>query len=119
MRGGRRARSSGRRRTMPRSSRRLVNPQDHGSLEDITLHPQLGVLTLEAAHIGQVDPRVLGPLAPGEPVLLHPVAQRAGAETKVPGHLNNRLAGLADDRHRPSAELGVVLPPYLWHGLSS
>src|SRR4029453_7856870 len=115
-RGGRHGRSSGRRRTMPRSSCRLVDPQDHGSLEDIALHPQLGVLTLEATHISRIDPGALGLLATGEAILLHPVPQRAGPDAEVPGHLNNRLAGLADDRHRPGAELRVVLPPYLWHG---
>ena len=34
---------------------RLLDPQDHGSLEDITLHPQLGVLTLE---MGEPSPFV-------------------------------------------------------------
>src|SRR5262245_55676529 len=104
---------------MPRSSRRLVNPQDHRSLEDITLHPQLSNLTLEAAHVSGIDPGALGLLAPGEAVLLHPVPQRGGADAELPGNLNDRLAGLSNDRHCPFAELRVVLPPHLWHGVSS
>ena len=40
---------------MPRSPRRLFHPQDHGSLEDITLHPQLGVLPLQPTHIARYD----------------------------------------------------------------
>ena len=40
---------------MPRSSRRLLDPEDHRSLEDITLHGQLGDLGLELAYDLGVD----------------------------------------------------------------
>jgi hypothetical protein len=49
--GPHRARSSGRRRTTPRSPRRLLDPQDHGSLEHTTLHPQLGVLPFSSRRL--------------------------------------------------------------------
>ena len=100
---------------MPRSSRRLVDPQDHGSLEDITLHPQLGVLAFEATHIDRVDPGPVGLLATGEAVLLHPVPQRAGADAEITGDLDDRSCRLTDDRHRPFPEQAI--PPRAGVGL--
>jgi hypothetical protein len=40
-----------------------VNPQDHGSLEDITLHPQLSDLS-QSTHVGGIDTGALGLLTP-------------------------------------------------------
>jgi hypothetical protein len=56
----------------------LLHPQDHGAIEDITLHPHLGELALQAAHIGGVDPGVVRTIAAGHPVLVHPVPRRSG-----------------------------------------
>jgi len=41
---------------MPRSSGRLLYPEGHASLEDITLHPRLGHLTLEPRFGAGLDP---------------------------------------------------------------
>ena len=45
---------------MPRSPRCLFHPQDHGALEDIALHPHLGELALQPAHVGGVGAGTLG-----------------------------------------------------------
>ena len=50
-------------------------------------------------------------IAAGQPILVHPVPQGAGADPEIPGHLSDRLAGLSNDRHCPVTELGVVRPP--------
>src|SRR5215217_1131572 len=104
---------------MPRSSRRLLDPQDHGSLEDITLHPQLGDLLAQPRKLSAfVDVQADG-LAALDPVPIHPVAQRPRVNPEIPGHLSDRLAGLTHDPHRALTELGVVLPTCLWHHHSS
>src|SRR5680860_1209845 len=104
---------------MPRSSRRLLDPQDHGSLEDITLHAELGVLPLQLLETSAlVDGQAFG-LAPLDPVPIHPVAQRPRVDPQVPGNHCDRLAGLTHDPDRTLTELGVVLPSCLWHRFSS
>src|SRR3954454_457531 len=104
---------------MPRSTRRLLHPQDHGSLEDITLHPQLRVLPLEPDQTSAlVDGHALL-LAPLDPVPVHPIAQRPRVDPEVPGHLSDRLTRLAHDPDRALPKLRVVLPSYLCHGISS
>src|SRR4249919_658754 len=104
---------------MPRSSRRLLDPQDHGSLEDVALHPQLGVLPLELHQTSTfIGGEALG-LTPLDLVLLHPVAQRPRMDPKILSDLSDRLVGLPDDPHRPLTKLRVVLPTYLCHGITS
>src|SRR5215213_9768343 len=100
---------------MPRSSRRLLDPQDHGSLEDITLHPQLGDLgaqPLELLDVVAGQPAsTLGRLScPGDPV-----AQRALVHAEVTCDLRDRLPRLFDDPDSTLTELPVVLLPLLWH----
>jgi CubicO group peptidase (beta-lactamase class C family) len=103
----------------PRSSRRLLDPQDHGSLEDITLHPQLGVLPLQVLEPGPLIDREAFLLAALDAVTVHPVAQRPRVDPKVPGHLSDRLPRLAHDPDSALTELRVVLPSCLWHHHSS
>jgi hypothetical protein len=65
---------------------------DHGAL-----HGQLGVLPAQLHQLGVL---VLAQLAPpavaAAPVSIDPVAQRALADSEVPGHLRDRPAGLPD-----------------------
>src|SRR5215212_1625842 len=104
---------------MPRSSRRLLDPQDHGALEHITLHPQLRILPLQLTQTGSFIDVQAVLLAALDPLPIHPVAQGPRIDPEVPGHLSDRLAGLTHDPHRALTELGVVLPTCLWHHHSS
>src|SRR5215831_14387821 len=100
---------------MPRSSRRLLDPQDHRSLEDITLHAQLGVLAPEPVELGPLvvaEPVLVASL---DPVLVHPVAQRPGVDPEISGHLGDRLARLANNPDRSLTELRVEPSSCLWH----
>ena len=97
---------------------RLLDPEDHGSLEHITLHAQLGVLTLELADSLGVDPVGIELLASGDLVLHHPVGEGSGMYTEILGDLSDRLTGLPDDAHGAGTEVGVVLPAFLWHRIS-
>src|SRR5215207_4085333 len=100
---------------MPRSSSRLLDPQDHGSLEDITLHPQLRVLPFELLKASAfIDAETLAPTT-RLAVAVHPVTQGARVDPQIPSHLRDRLARLAHDPHRALTELRVVLPSCLWH----
>src|SRR3954454_4010830 len=97
----------------PRSLRRLLHPQDHGSLEDIALHPQLGVLRAQPLELLDVAlGQALGAL-PSLPGLGNPVAQRALVDPQVTSHLGDRLVRLLDDPDRSLTELPVVLLPDL------
>src|SRR5215213_3900111 len=100
---------------MPRSLRRLLDPQDHGSLEDITLHPQLSDLTAQPLQLGVVILRQARRAVTGVPSALHPVAQGALVDPQVAGDLRDRLPGLLDDPNSSLTELPIVLLPYLWH----
>src|SRR5215212_4707933 len=104
---------------MPRSSRRLLDPQDHGALEHITLHPQLRVLPLQLTQTGSFIDVQAVLLAALDPLPIHPVAQGPRIDPEVPGHLSDRLAGLTHDPHRALTKLGVVPPTCLWHHHSS
>src|SRR5215207_7789666 len=102
----------------PRSLRRLLHPQDHGSLEDITLHPQLGVLCPQPLELLDVTlGQPLGAL-PGLTRPRDPVPQGALVDPQVPSDLSDRLSGLLDDPDRSLTELPVVLHPLLWHRYS-
>src|SRR5438552_1440732 len=98
---------------MPRSSRRLLHPQDHGSLEDITLHPQLGVLTLELVQTSTLVGVEAFLLAALDTIPINPLAQRPRVDPQIPSHHRNRLACLTHDPDRTLTELGVVLPSLL------
>src|SRR5437667_11222886 len=103
---------------MPRSSRRLLDPQDHGSLEDITLHAQLGVLPLELVQTSAlVDAQAFG-LAALDAIPGQPVAQGPRVDVEVPGHLGDGLARLTDDPDRSLSERRVELSSSLWHRIS-
>src|SRR3954453_18562300 len=91
------------------------SPQDHRSLEDIALHPQLRVLRAQPLELLDVAPRQpLGALA-GLPGAGHPVAQGPLVAPQVTSHLGDRLPRLLDDPDRSLAELPVVLLARLWH----
>src|SRR3990170_6294985 len=98
---------------MPRSSRRLLDPQDHGSLEYITLHPQLGDVLAQLVQLGPLVDGEAFLLAPLNPLPVHPVAQGARVDPEIPGHRSDRLAGLTHDADGPLTELRVILPSYL------
>src|SRR3990170_4756633 len=91
---------------MPRSSRRLLDPQDHGSLEYITLHPQLVDVLAQLVQLGPLVNGEAFPLAPLNPLPVHPIAQGARVDPQIPGHLSDRLARLTHDPHSPLTELG-------------
>src|SRR3982750_2673583 len=94
------------------------SPPDHRSLEDIALHPQLGVLRAQPLELLDVTGgQALGALA-GLPGLGDPVAQGALVDAQVPGDLGDRLPRLLDDPDRSLAELPVVLLARLWHRYS-
>src|SRR3954453_21665203 len=122
----------------PHSLRRLLHPHDHRSLEDIALHPQLGVLRaqpLELLDVAGGQPlRALAGLPPRQPLdlldlaggqppralaalprLEPPVAQRPLVDPQVTGDLGDRLVRLLDDPDRSLAELSVVPLADLWH----
>src|SRR5690242_3688519 len=108
-------RSSGQRRSGPRSLRRLLHPQDHRALEDITLHPQLGVLRAQPLELLDVTPGQPVTTLAGLPGAGHPVAQRALVDPQVPSHLGDRPPRLLDDPDRSLTELPVVPLTHLWH----
>jgi hypothetical protein len=83
-------------------------------LRDITLHPQLGVLGTQLLELGLIVHRQALGLAAGGPVLVDPVAQRAGVDPQVPRDDRDRLLGLTDDPDSPLTELRVELPSDLW-----
>jgi hypothetical protein len=56
------------------------------------------------------------PCAPGGPTTATADSRPPGCE--IIGDLGDRLVGLPDDPHRPLAELRVVLPAHLWHGIA-
>src|SRR5665811_649840 len=87
---------------MPRSSSRLLHPKDHGSLEYITLHLQLGATPTKPNQLSAVICRQALHLAPLDPVLGHPIAQSALVDPKIAGHLSNRLTCLD---HNPDCSL--------------
>src|SRR5919107_3287603 len=94
--------------------RLLLDPEGHGSFEQVTLHPQPSVLALQLPQ-----PRLL---VAGQPVLLatvdavlpHPVAQRRVVDPKLPGDLGDRPATGANQFHRVAFELGGELAPVPW-----
>src|SRR4029453_8275218 len=105
-------RASGHRRSGSASRRRrLFDPEGDGSFEQITLHPQPGVVALQLAQPGL--------LVAGQPVLLatidavlpHPVAQRRVVDPQLPGDLGDRPARGTHQLHRIALELGGELPP--------
>ncbi|UVF80943.1 hypothetical protein NWF22_16335 [Gordonia mangrovi] len=70
---------------------------DHRSLEDITLHPQLGDLLAQPFELdGVVCGQLTAALSLGARPL-DPVAQRALVDPHVPGDLSDRLTCLFDD----------------------
>src|SRR5680860_590392 len=102
-----------------RSPRRLLHPQDHGALEDIALHPQLGVLAAQPLQLLDVrDGQPVGALTLGT-ILGTPVPQRALVDPEIAGDLRNRFPGLPDDPHSPLTKLLVELPSFLRHDYSS
>src|SRR5680860_592672 len=90
---------------MPRSSSRFFHPKDHGSLEYITLHLQLGATPTEANQLSAVIWRQALRFTPLDPVLGHPIAQGALVDPKIAGHLSDRFACLDHNPDRSLTEL--------------
>lgn len=101
------------------SLRRLLHPEDHGTLEDIALHPDLAVLLAQMLDLlaqptqllafrlvqpaGSLRGRAgLGPVNPG--------LQCALVHTQVPRDLRRRLPGLQHDPYRAFTERRVIRP---------
>ena len=104
---------------MPRSLRRLLDPQDHGSLEDITLHLQLRVLCSQPLELLDVAPGQAFCALPSFLSLIDPIAQGARVDPKVSGDLGDRLPGLLDDPDRSLTELPVILRGLFTESLSA
>src|SRR2546428_4615374 len=104
---------------MPPSSRRLLDPQDHGSLEDITLHPQLHDIATELVKLASLIARESLSVTPRDLVLVHPVPKRPRIQIKITGDLSDRLARLPNNPNRALSKLRVVLPTYLCHDIPS
>src|SRR5680860_187019 len=98
---------------MPRSSRRLLYPPDHGSLEYITLHPQHGNVLAELVQLGALVHSKAILVASLHPVTVHPVTQGARVNPEIPGHHSDRLARLTHNPNGPLTELRVILPSCL------
>src|SRR5437667_7038952 len=88
---------SGRRLTRPGSTRRLLHPEDHSSLEDIALHPELCHLAAQLRQLGAVVAGQPLGLTPFDPVPGNPIPQRALMNSQVTGDLGDRLPGLLHD----------------------
>src|SRR3954471_14689084 len=101
------------------SPRRLLHPQDHGALEHITLHPQLGVLNPQPLQLGKIIPGQAVPPGPYDLITSDPVAERALVDPKITSNLRDRPTSLVHQPHRTLAELRVELPTLLWHDYSS
>src|SRR4029453_2783285 len=80
-------------------------PEGHGSFEQITLHPQASVLTLERSQPGLLLGGQPLLLATVDAVLTYPVAQRGVVDPQLPGDRGDRSAGAADQLHRVALEL--------------
>src|ERR1700756_2011810 len=98
---------SGRRsRRPPLPPHRVLHPEGHAALEDITLHRQLSVLPPQP---GELRPLILTqrpvPLATAALIRLHPFAERPLVDAQTPGHLRDRLPGLPDQPHRTLTEV--------------
>src|SRR3954466_14173453 len=104
---------------LPRSTRRLLDSQERGSLEDITLHPQFGDVLAELVQLGAfINGETFG-LAALDAVLVHPVSQRSRVHPEISCYLRHRLTGFPDNPHRPLTKLGAVLPALRCHENSS
>src|SRR5262249_3898739 len=100
----------------PLPPHRVLDPEGHTALEDITLHRQLGVLLAEP---GQLGPLILAqraaPVAAAALVRVHPIPQRALIDAQVLGDLRDRPAGLADQPDRALLEVLIELPACFCH----
>src|SRR6185437_8435504 len=103
--------------TPPRSpAHRLLDPQSHGALEDITLHRQLGVLLpqpsqLRALVLTQRPRRRAVDL----PIAGDPVRQRPLIDPQITGDRRDRLPRLLHDPHGTSAEVRIELSTCFGH----
>lgn len=107
-------RSAGRRRNEPQSLRRLLDPEDHGSLEDTTLHPQRRDLLAQLLELLTLIAGQATALAGGSR-LRYPVPERALVHPEIPGYLRDRLPGLLNDPDRSVLELLTEPLPVLCH----
>src|SRR5680860_868058 len=85
--------------------RLLLDPEGHGSFEQVPFHPQPGVVRLDLAQAG---PFVAGQplaLATVDAVLLDPVAERGVVDPQLTSDLRGRLAARADQLDRITLEL--------------
>jgi len=91
---------------MPQSPACFFHPKDHGSLEDITLHPQLRVLRLKMNETGPLINGEALDLAPLDPFLLHPIPQRSRVQPQIVRDASDWFARLQDNPNRPLTNSG-------------
>src|SRR6266508_1722513 len=111
-------RPSGRRHSGSGSRcRGLLDPEGDGSFEQITLHPQPGVVALQLGQPGPLIPGQTLTLATVDAVLLGPVAERGVVDAQLTRDLGDRSASGAHQLHGimferlcelPSGPLGLV-----------
>src|SRR5215211_4399563 len=92
----------------------LLDTEDDGSFEQLTLHPQPSVLPLQLPQ-----PRLLVAcqpvlLATVDAVLANPVPQGRVVDAKLPGDFGDRPAAATDQLDRVAFELGSELAPVPW-----
>src|SRR4029453_13361029 len=94
--------------------RLLLDPEGDGSFEQITLHPQPGVLALQLPQPGLLIAGQAVLLATVDAVLAHPIPQGRVVDAQLPGDLGDRPARGAHELHRVAFELGGELTPAPW-----
>src|SRR6266496_2640188 len=100
----------------PLPAHRILDPEGHAALQDITPHLQFRALP---AQPHQLRPLVLAqravPALAAAPVHADPVAQRPVVDPQLSRDLRDRLAGLPDQPDRALLEVLVELPSRLSH----
>lgn len=84
----------------------------YGSLEDITLHPKLGVLHTESLELLKV---VLGHPLAALSDLHDPVTQRTLNHAEIACDLRDRPPCLVNDPNNSLTKPPAILLPLLWH----
>src|SRR5829696_3122276 len=94
--------------------RLFLDPEGDGSFEQITLHPQPGVLALQLPQPRLLITRQPVLVATVDAVLADPVPQGRVVDAKLTGDLGDRPAAAMDQLHRVAFELGSELAPVPW-----
>jgi hypothetical protein len=75
------------------------------SFEQISFHPQAGVLPPQLGQLGPLRRGHPGALAPVDAGLAHPAPQRAVADAQSNGHVDDLIAIVEHHRHGVTLEL--------------